>query len=336
MIDVAGRLTALPRCGVQPWVGLHVLGLPGVLLHGVGLRLPHLVRHEREVAVRRHKGHDPVRREPAEPHAGVEAVLLDQVAIAQAHADVRHAAEATVDLDGAVDGAGQHAPLSVQRGVDGLDHVQVYLVAGVLDVVGAPGQGQQLEGVMVGHQHALVPKHRGRHAVEQVGRRHQHLEPSRVRVDGYPAVQHLVQQLVQRHVVLLQHALGHLAKVRLEHRVQLREEFHHHQRLRLRLRRRDVRDLPARDVKDVLLAVGGDDIAVQVLLHALPVALEHLVAHRRGCHRRAPVLQRAQGLRLVVHDEQAPDAHSELRALAFFLERRVSQNDCEFYWSCRK
>ena len=107
----------------------------------------------------------------------------------------------------------------------------------------------------------------------------------------------------------LQDALGDVSEIRLEHGVQLGEEFDHHQRLGLGLSRGDVRDLPARDVEAVLLALGGDDIAVEVRLDRRAMRRENFVAHRLVRHRRTPVLQSAERLRLVVHNEQAPDAH---------------------------
>ena len=60
----------------------------------------------------------------------------------------------------------------------------------------------------------------------------------------------------------LQHALGDVSEICLEHDVQLGEEFDHHQRLGLGLSRCDVRDLPARDVEAVLLALGGEHVVV--------------------------------------------------------------------------
>eukprot|EP00982_Pelagococcus_subviridis_P014719 31351-Pelagococcus_subviridis.AAC.2 len=108
----------------------------------------------------------------------------------------------------------------------------------------------------------------------------------------------------------LQHRLGDVPEVRLQNHVQLRQELDHHERLRLALRRRHVRDLPARDVKEVLRAVDDAHVADDVALRAEPVPLQDLVA-RAERDRGAPVLARAQRGGLVVHDEQAADPHGE-------------------------
>ena len=113
-------------------------------------------------------------------------------------------------------------------------------------------------------------------------------------VDGDARVEHLVEELVQSQVVLLQDRLGDLvAEVGFEDDVELREELDDHEGFRLVLRGGHVGDLAAGDVEHVLLALGGEHVREEVLLGARSERGEDLIAHRVGVHRGTPVLDRA-------------------------------------------
>ena len=123
--------------------------------------------------------------------------------VRQTQRHVGHPAEPAVHLHDAVHLRRQDSPLRVQRRVDGLDDVEVDLVRRVLDAVRAPRQRQRLRGVLIAHEHALMPEDLRRDAIHEARRRDERLEAAGVRVHRDAAVEHLVQELVQRHVVFL-------------------------------------------------------------------------------------------------------------------------------------
>ena len=276
-------------------------------------RRSNLVRHQHARAVGGNEGHHAIAREARQTHARVKAVLLDQVRVAQGQVDVRHPAQSRVDFNPPVHRRRQHLALRVNRRVDGFDEIQINLIARVLDIIRAPRQREQLERILIAHDDALIPHHRRRDAIVQVRRRHQHLQPPRVRVHRYPTIQHLIQQLIQRHVVLLQRRLRDaLSEVRAQHVVQLRQEFDHHQRRRLPRARRHVRHLASRQEEPVRPLIDARRVAVHALALSPSMRFEHPFANLAP-RDRAPVLHRDQRFRAIVHDEQRVDPHRARR-----------------------
>ncbi|CAN7989899.1 unnamed protein product, partial [Ixodes pacificus] len=159
-----------------------------------------VVRHEAEVAVWRHEGQHPCTHLPApKPDAGVKADVVEQPRVHEGQAQVWHAAQ----LD-AAESISTHVSLYLGRddgaalvddGVHLLDHVEVRLVVGVLDARAAPGHVGQLARREGGAQAGTA---RG----DDVGWLDELLQDVRLRGQGEPIVQHLVQQLQDTHKVV--------------------------------------------------------------------------------------------------------------------------------------